>query len=241
MVSSGVQIQGQANYTYETGVDGVGIRYYDSYAGTRRYWGKGASESYVGGWSWAGTKLGAELVVVGPLGGGTLTALPTANFSLDGLSVANVQLLPGTSLIGTTCSVTGTHINVTLPAVKGADFAQVGATAGEKSFNLNLDCSTAGTANAFITFTDNNQPGNTGNRLSLSPGSTAEGVQLQIFRNGTPVAFGPDSAVKGTLNQISLGTTAALSNVPLTVRYIRTGVVKPGAVSAVATFTLSYQ
>ncbi len=241
-VTGTTQITGDPNFTYATDVPGVGIRYYDgNTSGYRRYWGKGPSESWAGTWSWGSSFLGAELVVTGPVGTGVVNEIPTATFSLDGLRVATIRLLSGTAITGRTCSITSTTTNVTLPTVRVSDFSQVGATAGEKAFSLNLDCSMAGTANAFITFTDNAQPGNTGNRLTLSPGSSSKGVQLQLYRNGVPISFGPDAAAMGTTNQISLGAATSLSQIPLTVRYIRTGDVAPGSVSAVATFTLSYQ
>lgn len=241
VVNGTSQVTGGPTYTFATNLPGVGIRYYDLSYGNTRYWGEGAGGSYVGNWTWSGTKLGVQLVVTGPVSSGTLATLPTGAFSLDGLQIATINLVPGTTVVGSTCRVDSTSTDVTLPVVRVSDFPQVGATAGERAFSLSLDCSMAGNANVHITFTDNNQPGSTGTLLSLSPDSSSKGLQLQLYHNGTAIALGPDSAQRGTTHQIGLGSASSLSRIPLTVRYVRTDSVTPGTVSAVATFTLSYQ
>jgi type 1 fimbria pilin len=62
-------------------------------------------------------------------------------------------------------------------------------------------------------------------------------------QGSTPVAYGPDSAVVGNMNQWSVGTsTTGAMSIPLTVRYVRTaGAVTLGTVKGSATFTMSYQ
>ena len=148
-----------------------------------------------------------------------------------------------TSVISPTCTVTTTSPKVTLDPIKPSALTGIGSTAGGAALPLRLNCSGSG-SQIFITLTDNTDPTNTSNQLSLKPGSTASGVKLQVLNPaGTPVAFGPDSSAKGNKNQWKVGATSAGTiNIPLTARYIQSGSpVKPGTVNGVATFTMSYQ
>lgn len=243
VVTGTSQVSGAPSYTYATGVAGVGIRYFEATPDYSfvRYWGQGVSESYAGAWGWGGGRLGVELVVTGKVSSGVISAPPVAASSLDGLSIASIRLASGTTITSKTCNVSQANTSVTLPTVRVTDFPQVGSVAEGKSFSLGFDCSSPGAAQVFITFTDGTLPSNRTNLLTLSPASTSGGLKLQLLRNGVPVYFGPDASEAGTINQISLGSSANLYQLPLTVRYVRTGTVTAGSVSAVATFTLSYQ
>jgi type 1 fimbria pilin len=138
--------------------------------------------------------------------------------------------------------VNQTNVTVIMPTADTRAFASgIGAVADPQAFSLALTC-TAG-ATVLITLTDNANPANRSTALQLTSDSTAQGVGVQILNNsGTPVAFGPDSATPGNLNQWKAGTSPnGQLLVPLTARYVRTGTVSPGTVRALATFTLSYQ
>lgn len=104
-----------------------------------------------------------------------------------------------------------------------------------------MSCTGTG-ANVYVTLSDATNGSNTSSLLTLKGSATAGNVKLQILRSdGSPVSYGPDSALAGTTNQWLVGTTDSVSGIPLTVRYYSTGAALPGSVQAAATFTLSYQ
>ncbi len=148
-----------------------------------------------------------------------------------------------------TCAVSTPSITVPLNNMLSSSFKGVGSVSATQNFQIGLSCSggNSGTSsNTYITFTDNNQPGNTSTTLTLAGGTgAATGLGLQILNNGTPIGYGPDSNAPGNTNQwqvanISQGVSSYL--IPLGVRYIQTGsAVTPGAVTGRATFTMSYQ
>jgi type 1 fimbria pilin len=94
-----------------------------------------------------------------------------------------------------------------------------------------------------ITLTDAVEASNRTTTLKTTADSTAQGIGVQILNSaGTPVAFGPDSALPGNTNQWTVGSSPnGTLQVPLTARYVRTGAVNAGTVRALATFTMSYQ
>ncbi len=143
------------------------------------------------------------------------------------------------------CSVNTSSLQIALAGVAPTDLPSLNSTAKPTPFNLGLTCPSSTSMAIYMTLTDNSNPGNTGNLLSLSLGSSASGVNLQILRNsGTPtlVNFGPDSSVAGNLNQLLMATGATGSqSFPFLVRYIRTGTLTGGSVNGLATFTMSYQ
>ena len=148
-----------------------------------------------------------------------------------------------------TCTVSTPSITVPLNNMLSSNFKGVGSVSATQNFQIGLSCSggNSGTSsNTYITFTDNNQPGNTSTTLTLAGGTgAATGLGLQILNNGTPIGYGPDSNAPGNTNQwkvanIAQGVSSYL--IPLGVRYIQTGsTVTPGTVTGRATFTMSYQ
>ena len=148
-----------------------------------------------------------------------------------------------------TCSLATPSISVALDAQKSNSFTGLGSVSAAKVFQISLTCtggSSGSSTNAYITFTDLNQPGNTSATLTLAGGSgAATGLGLQILNNGTPIGYGPDSNAPGNTNQWKVANIAqGVSSyvIPLGVRYIQTGsIVTPGTVTGRATFTMSYQ
>ncbi|OMG72838.1 hypothetical protein BW685_14230 [Burkholderia ubonensis] len=141
-----------------------------------------------------------------------------------------------------TCKVKNSSIDVALPTVMVKEMKDVGSTAGDTKFSIDLHSCTIGTS-VSLTLTDITNPGNTSNVLSLNKSSSAKGIGYQILYDSSPVSFGPDSAAAGTKNQWSLGkTTSEDVSIPLTARYLRTSnTVVPGAATGQASFTMSYQ
>ncbi|MBA4708372.1 fimbrial protein [Aquitalea aquatica] len=144
------------------------------------------------------------------------------------------------SATATSCALSGiSSSTISLPVISNSALPTVGSLAGNTSFALTINC--PATTKLYLTFTDNNNSGQTSDILSLGSGSTAKGVGLQLAYQGSPISFGPDSATAGNSGQLALAQFAGLGNFPFSVSYIRTGTVTPGSVSATATFTLSYQ
>lgn len=141
-----------------------------------------------------------------------------------------------------TCSVSETRVAVILPTADTNVFRSgTGAVAAPQSFTLSFSCTTG--AKVLITLTDSVNPSNRTTTLQTTADSTAGGIGVQILNPaGTPVSFGPDSTLPGNLNQWTVGNSPSGElKLPLTARYIRTGVVSAGTVKALATFTMSYQ
>ncbi|MFM0201417.1 hypothetical protein PQR53_16275 [Paraburkholderia fungorum] len=110
--------------------------------------------------------------------------------------------------------------------------------------NLGLQCDAH--AKPAISLMDSATPSNQTNALTLSPGSSAAGLGIQLLYQMTPISFGPANYTYTTSNtpstsNVSLGTRTGTENVPLMARYIQTAaVLKPGTSRAAATFTMNY-
>jgi type 1 fimbria pilin len=146
-----------------------------------------------------------------------------------------------------TCSIYASDQNqsVALPSVWRGQFGGPGTVlASSIGFSMRLTCPPS--IKLMATLTDASSPANTGNTLSLTAGSSAAGVGVQVYYNGAsaPLLLGPDSAVAGNTHQflINAKTSATTYTLPFAARYVQTGaVVTPGAVKAIATITFSYQ
>ncbi|MFM0009035.1 fimbrial protein [Paraburkholderia sediminicola] len=245
---SGTPVPGMAD-TYQTNVPGIGVHLYVTAGWSGGNYTSVPSTEVLGLSSSGPTNFytRADLVVTGPIGNGTLTTLPSMTISYSGTCIddpnyisPHMQALnPGTTITGRTCSVATPSVDVTLPTVFPSNFAT--GSAGATPFSLGVNCTQGVTVK--VTLTDASNAANTSTTLSLAPNSSAAGVGLQILSGSTPIAYGPDSAVAGNVNQWTAGTTTGgPMNIPLTVRYIRpTGAITPGTVKGAATFTMSYQ
>ncbi|MFM0593503.1 fimbrial protein [Paraburkholderia dilworthii] len=183
----------------------------------------------------------AELVVTGPLVGGTLTTIPSLTVTFAGRcfdTVSRTQhVTPGSMFTAGTCSVTTRAIQVALPPrVSPSNLASVGAA----PFSIGLNC--AAPARAYLSLDDASNPGNRSTILSAAAGSTAKGVGMQIMSESRALSFGPHDPDSGDLNVSFVGKMRAGENqIPLSARYVRTGPVSGGTVKGLATFTMSYQ
>jgi type 1 fimbria pilin len=195
-----------------------------------------------------------NLVVTGPVSSGSLSVNPSGGAGIKNQVAAFFVNYSGTMLftavlaanssaiIASACNVTTPSIVVDLPTVSSSAFRQIGDTAGARTTAINLTCPSSA-IRVFVTLTDNTNPTNTSNTLTLKPDSTAQGVGLQILNEAGPVSFGSDSAAAGNTNQWFAGTSnSGTVLIPLVVRYVQTAAqVRPGGVKGVATFTMSYQ
>ncbi|WP_162601011.1 fimbrial protein [Paraburkholderia sp. C35] len=239
-LSGGEMVSGSP-YTVATNVPGIGMRFGSAYTGYVDYWGAGNQESFAGAWAWNGTRLGAQVVVTGPVRSGTVNGLATGTFTLGGtLVIANLRTTTF-DVTSTACSVTTPSVSVNMPTVNSSVFASVGTTAAPQPFAIRLSC--APDTRVFITLSDSSNPANTSSVLTLTPASSAKGIGLQITSDSKPVSFGPDSPVAGNVNQWQAGTSSGGEmTIPLAVQYIQTApAISAGSVTGLATFTMSYQ
>ncbi|MFA8394299.1 fimbrial protein [Burkholderia ubonensis] len=245
-ISGGKLVPGYTN-TYETGIPGIGIQFRAAVPGISNTQvapfnmtaqSDGAAQNF---------NSGVTLVVTGPVQSGTVTgsALPTMTWraTQGSTRISYVLGINGTlTVTSQTCKVDKSSINVRMPRVTTADLKDVGSTAGDTNFSIDLNSCATGIG-VYLTLTDVANPSNTSNILSPNDASSAKGVSYQILHNSSPVNFGPDSATAGNRNQWSIGMISGESvSIPLTARYLRTSkTVTSGTASGQASFTLSYQ
>lgn len=146
-----------------------------------------------------------------------------------------------------TCQVSTPSLALNLGQVsaqlfQGKDSVAASATA---TGSITLDCSggTGAALDVLITLTDQSNPANRSDRLSLTSSSTARGVALQLLHGSRLLSYGEDSSRDGNPNQWLAGSTDnGLFSIPLTARYIQTGTfIQPGTANGIATFTMSYR
>ncbi|CNK31413.1 Fimbrial protein [Yersinia frederiksenii] len=201
-----------------------------------------------------GIAMHAKLIVIGRLTSGVypIATQELVNVYANGpnseTTKASVLVLNASTVTirASTCQMSGaTTQNVRLLPVSKNQFSGVGTSAGtEANFSLTTLCGSG--VKLYATMSDGSDPGNTSNILKPAEGTTASGVGVQILRDGSPIFFGPDSAMSGNTNQWYIGTASSGGNelftVPLKARYVQTetGMVA-GSVKARATVTFSYQ
>jgi type 1 fimbria pilin len=196
-----------------------------------------------------GQNLIVELVKTGSItNGGSLSGIFGSMSYGKGYLVNFVWRAPVIIGLGfPTCSIITSSIAVNLgDNIPLSTFSGVGSVSSSRKFNIALRCAGGGTGavtNVHTTLTDQTSPANTSDTLSLSPGSTASGVGIQVINGASVVKYGPDSKAVGNTNQWKAGATGnGVLNIPLAARYIQTGsVVSAGTANARATFTMSYQ
>jgi len=121
---------------------------------------------------------------------------------------------------------------VTLQDINLGDLPAAGSTAAEQGFNVVMTCN--GQFPVDLMLTDATQPANTGSRLLPTPKATAQGVRVELLREGAPVVLGQT----WTLPQSATGK----QDIPVAARYYReAGTYLPGVVEGQAVLTASYR
>lgn len=185
-----------------------------------------------------------QLVITGQVPSGNQT-LPTGqlvlwDFTLGGGKIFTVETFRISGASGPVniiqpCVIAVDPTTVTLPTVAISTFAAAGSTTGTTPFQIKLTNCPTGNQLSITLNTSNPQPGTTSVIQNTAATSPATGVGVQLL-DGTdnPITFGnaiPEGSIPG-----------ATVNLPFAARYYQTGIaVSPGAVTAVATYTLTYQ
>jgi len=130
-----------------------------------------------------------------------------------------------------TCTLSSAGFSLT--DVSADALGAAGSSSREQTFQVKLQCDAAGVP-VKLTLTDANAPTATGSLLKPTANATAEGVQVELLRNGVPVALG---------QQWNHGASSAgAQNIDLQARYTRVpGAFKIGAVEGQAVLTADYR
>lgn len=124
------------------------------------------------------------------------------------------------------------------------EFSAVGQTVGKANMQINLKCKNGAVVSAVMT--DQSNPGNTSDTLSLTDTSTAKGIGIQFFndKDTNPIKYGPDSIASEQSNKWYIATADKdddLIDVNLTAKYVRTGDISAGEASGIASVTFIYE
>ncbi|WP_158785382.1 fimbrial protein [Pantoea sp. BAV 3049] len=249
-----VVVDGVSYAVFETGVPGIGFilglkdtnatTYVPLQTGiTQTFPAEGTAESNELGWSAKVT-----FVKTGqPLASGTYIT-PTITAAIltaynNEVATAKVIISPTSINVNATgCTINTPSVPVDMGSLDVRSFNTVNSTSALKNFSVNLNCDANIALYAVVT--DQTDPTNTSDTVSLTPDSTATGVGVQFFYNNTgPLALGPDSSLNSTVGQFFIQSTsqAETLTLPFQSRYIRTGDITPGTADAVASITFSYQ
>lgn len=140
------------------------------------------------------------------------------------------------------CRVNTPDVQVNMGLIDGRTLSAIGDYTPSKPFTVTLNCDAG--VNVYAVMSDQSSPGNTTQTASLTPASTASGIGVQFFFNGSgPLSLGADSSAAGATGQflIQNNVPGGTQTLPFQARYIRTGSLNPGTANALAGITFSYQ
>ncbi len=129
-----------------------------------------------------------------------------------------------------TCTFTDKAVS--LQDIRAADLPAAGSDAGLEAFEVAMDCN--GNFALDLTLTDAHAPGNAGSLLSPASNATADGVRVQLLREGSPVELGKAWPIART--------QVGPQMIPLAARYHRiAGDFGAGVVEGQAILTATYR
>jgi major type 1 subunit fimbrin (pilin) len=222
-------------FTYATNIPGIGIRYFDFHAVTKRYWGAGNQETSNSQWFWSGASLGIEIVLTGPVDSGTTNGAIVGTFRLPPLIIANLRV-NGFQVIPTTCSTTALPVN--MPEVAPSTLPAIGSTSGTTPFSIQLsNCPVSIQQIAYQLEAPDGVVNAVNGIFLASKSSTSKGVALAITdTSNQPVSL----SKRNPIGDFRPGPGAAY-DIKLVAKYYRTGAVSPGTVSGQLIYTMFYQ
>ncbi len=163
-----------------------------------------------------------------------------ANVSESG---SYVNLSANITRVTSACVPVMSDTTVTLPAVSRTSFNGVGSAARRTAFNLGFQCDPD--AHALVAFTDGAKPGTTGPVVTLSGGSTATGIGVQLISDGVPVEMTPNELFSVGGTHLTLDSEPGVSqvvNLPLAVEYVQSAAtITSGTVNAAVLVNIAYQ
>ncbi|HDZ8912413.1 TPA: fimbrial protein [Aeromonas hydrophila] len=142
------------------------------------------------------------------------------------------------------CEVNTRALTYNMGDIFSHDLPNVGSVSRTVSHLIYLQCES--NVHVFASMTDQSNITNNTSILSLTKDSSGAGVGVRFFFNedSEPVVFGPDISSHGQSNQRDLNILTSSNKtyvLNLKSHYVRTGEIKFGRVSALASLTFSYQ
>lgn len=186
----------------------------------------------------------------GPIDGGLVPSRTVGRLHINNAKFDDFHaIIMNATLVGPprkpTCLVTTPSLTLNLGSIDASSFNGVGSVSGNASADLVLQCAegTGLDTNVLVTLTDQTDPANRSDQLSLTRMSSASGIALQLLHGAELLRYGPDSSAVGNPNQWSAGSTGnGMFRIPLTARFVQTRPrIQPGSANGLATFTLSYR
>lgn len=217
------------NYTYETGIPGVGYRIIHPAAYLTSY----PNNSEDLGTATFTVTSALQLIKTGPItSGSVLAAGKLADWRWGSLIPETFMLGNPITFTTPSCTIDTSPINVILPTVTTSAFTGVGSTLGKTPFNIQLNCP-AGTAVTKITMhtaAADSHPG----VVAPSGAGYAAGIGVQVLDgNSNPMVFETQTVVT---------PPNATTSIPYFAQYFQTAsAVTGGAVKATVTFDIFYQ
>ena len=244
----GLMLQGSSlgNSIYSTAVPGVGIRLSRVIQGQVTFYPHRLALKNSTHYAFeAGSQFKVELIKTAAVtGNGPLAAGTYTRYYVDGdnFTILTTTLSGnGITIVTPSCTVdTGSrNISVQFGQVPHNAFTGKGSTAGNRGFNIQLNCSAGQNAQNTVylrmdaTRDPSNEPGVL--KLTSANSGTATGVGIQILNGqSAPVTFGEDALVGPSKDGAYV--------LPYTARYYQTGsTVTAGKANGTATFTLDYK
>lgn len=228
-------------HVYQTSVPGIGIEI----VGWPLVWGPGVPQK--SDMIATNQTLYIKYYKIGPIeqGGSIAGDIAAATIMYNKQPDFNIRFKDPLIIVPTipTCSVSTPDVQVSLDSDAVASFTSVGMTRDEKDFKVSLACSggdPSTSTNVHMFLSDQTTPSNQTNILTLDPSSTATGVGVQILNGSTPIVFGPTSTAPTTDITRNIVVNTPTVDIPLKARYVRTGNMAAGTVTAIATFTTTY-
>jgi type 1 fimbria pilin len=167
--------------------------------------------------------------------GGVVPGGLLARWSLsDGKTLLDINIAPFTvNVLG--CTVTTPTLSVPLGAVNRARFRGLGSTAGGSKFSIGMTCDSAISPTVTFSGTPDNDASNILALNSISDGTAASGVGIQLLYKDNPVLLN---------SAISLGKTTSAGglNMDFNARYYQTTPsITAGEANSTASFTINYE
>ena len=244
---------GLAMPVYLTGVPGVGFAFMaeDRDSGPMKIVTTGVTvlhgPVYPGLPTW-GARGRVFFVVIGAVSGGTVIPRTFSGLNLytnatfHAINFGSIEIGPPSK---PTCTVSTPSVAIALGAVESRAFTGINSVAGSATDTIILQCAggSGGRLDVLVALTDQTQPSNRSDRLTLTATSKARGVALQLLFGDRVISYGPDSATVGAPHQWLAGSTDnGTFQIPLTARFIQTSKsIHPGPANGLATFTLTYR
>ena len=172
------------------------------------------------------------------LGGDISGSVSGKSFYLarGGIKSSWLNMYGSTRFIKVACSLNSTSINVPLGDVSTVQFTAIGTTAGDKTFDLGLNCDKEARINVALAGTQNTDTTDTSVLALTNAGQTgtAKGIGVQLLYGGVPLKINNNIVLK-----TSVGGQETL---PFTARYYQTNnLLEPGKANSSATLNITYQ